>query len=61
MTREEMIIEIYHTLWISAEFENDFYNEWKDAYSHFWRGTLRCLPDWVIECCYKWMEEWMTG
>ena len=60
MSTEFMLMQLYHKLWTSADFESDFERDWKTAC-----GWMReygedpfCVPPHIIRMCYEYMVEW---
>jgi hypothetical protein len=54
-----MLMQLYHKLWTSADFESDFERDWKTAYNRMREhGESDCLPPFIVEMCYEYMVEW---
>lgn len=60
MSTEFMLMQLYHKLWTSADFESDFERDWKTTC-----GWMRehgekydYLPSLIVEMCYEYMVEW---
>jgi hypothetical protein len=60
MRKVEMLMELYKTLWISADFENDFQGDWRTIYNIMFDGdTVKRLPEPIVKCCYNYLQEWI--
>lgn len=60
MSTELMLMQLYHKLWTSADFESDFERDWKTVC-----GCMRekgddpsFIPSMIVEMCYEYMTEW---
>lgn len=56
MSTELMLMQLYHKLWTSADFESDFERDWKTACG--WLRENKELPPYIIEMCYEYMTDW---
>ena len=58
MSTEFMLMQLYHKLWTSADFESDFERDWKTACNKMREHGENCLPPFIVEMCYEYMVEW---
>lgn len=60
MSTELMLIQLYHKLWTSADFESDFERDWKTACNRMREcgEKIACVPPFIVEMCYEYMVEW---
>ena len=60
MSTELMLMQLYHKLWMSADFESDFERDWKTACNKMREcgKDPSCLPPFIVEMCYEYMVEW---
>ena len=60
MSTQFMLMQLYHKLWTSADFESDFERDWKTACEWLRENgkTYPCLPPHIVEMCYDYMVEW---
>lgn len=60
MSTEFMLMQLYHKLWTSADFESDFERDWKTACNRMREHGEKfdCLPPFIVEMCYEYMVEW---
>jgi hypothetical protein len=56
--REEYLMKLYWTLWQSADFENDFAEDWNAVYRKLSNGNHYSIPMVVIEMCFQYLQEW---
>lgn len=61
MRKMEMLMELYKWLWLSADFEADFQCDWLTIYNMLLNEDGKKLPEPVIKCCYKYLQEWKTN
>lgn len=60
MKKMEMLMELYKTLWISADFESDFQCDWRTIYNILLNNdAVKKLPEPIVKCCYQYLQEWI--
>lgn len=55
---EEMLMKLYWKLWVSADFENDFQEEWRAVYERLQAGDHYSIPPQVVEMCFQYLTDW---
>ena len=55
---EEMLMKLYWKLWTSADFENDFQEDWRAVYERLQAGDHYSIPPQVVEMCFQYLTDW---